>query len=62
MHAAAIAVGGVIGNLGGGMLLEHVNIFSFYKVLAVICVIGMGFLIVLKNIEMQSKEVSVSGQ
>ena len=61
LHAAAIAIGGVIGNLGGGMLLEHISIFMFYKVLALTCVIGMGSLVVLKKMEMPEKTVSVPG-
>ncbi|MBP1764318.1 MAG: transporter [Firmicutes bacterium] len=54
LHAASIAIGGVIGNLGGGILLEYVNIFVFYKVVAVVCLLGMGFLVGLKKIDMQA--------
>jgi PPP family 3-phenylpropionic acid transporter len=61
LHAAAIAIGGVIGNLGGGMLLEQVSIFMFYKVLALTCMLGTGSLVALKKIEMPERKVSVSG-
>lgn len=49
LHAAAIAIGGIIGNLGGGVLLEYISIFVFYKVLAVNCIVGISFLLVLKR-------------
>lgn len=61
LHAAAVATGGVIGNFGGGILLEYVSIFTFYQVLALMCLIGMGFLIVLKKIDIQAKELRHMG-
>jgi len=58
LHAGAIAIGGVIGNLGGGILLEYVDIFVFYKVLAAVAVLGIGVLAGLKKLDGQSREVS----
>lgn len=54
LHAAAIATGGVIGNLGGGVLLEYTSIFVFYKVLAAICAVAMGLVMVLKKGDSQT--------
>ncbi|MCE5286460.1 MAG: MFS transporter [Pelosinus sp.] len=51
LHAASIAVGGIIGNLGGGVLLEYISIFMFYKVLACTCILGIGTLVVLKKVD-----------
>jgi len=51
LHAAATSIGGVIGNMGGGMLLEHTSIFILYKILALACVTCLCLLIVLKNID-----------
>ena len=57
LHAAATSIGGVIGNMGGGILLEHISIFMLYKILALACVICLGLLIVLKNIDaLEGKE------
>lgn len=51
MHAAAMGIGGVIGNIGGGMLLEHISIFMLYQVFAVTCILCLGILMVLKKID-----------
>jgi len=58
LHAAATSIGGVIGNMGGGILLEHVSIFTFYKILAVICIICLCHLIVLKKIDIKQIKTS----
>lgn len=39
--AVGCGLGGFIGNMGGGMLLEKISIFSLYKILAFICVIAL---------------------
>lgn len=49
MHAAGMGIGGVIGNIGGGILLEHISIFMLYEILALICILCLGILIVLKK-------------
>jgi len=51
LHAAAIGVGGAIGNIGGGILLEYISIFMLYKLLAFICVICLYVLILLKKVD-----------
>lgn len=49
LHAASTGIGGVIGNLGGGMLLEHLSIFMLYKILALVCILGIVILVLLKS-------------
>jgi MFS family permease len=51
MHAAAMGIGGVIGNIGGGILLEHISIFMLYQILASTCILCLGVLIVLKKVD-----------
>lgn len=59
LHAAATSIGGVIGNMGGGILLEHISIFMLYKILALTCIACLGLLIMLKNIDsLNGKEMS----
>ena len=48
---AACGLGGFIGNISIGMLLEHISIFAVYKLISVICIICIGFVILLKNID-----------
>lgn len=49
IFAAACGLGGFIGNIGFGMLLEHISIFTVYKMISLICLICIGFVIVLKR-------------
>lgn len=49
LHAAAMGVGGAIGNIGGGILLEYISIFTLYEILACICVLCLYILIMLKK-------------
>lgn len=51
LHAAAMGIGGAIGNIGGGILLETISIFMLYQILAFICVICLYILTLLKKIE-----------
>lgn len=51
LHAAAMGVGGAIGNIGGGILLEYISIFMLYQILAFICIICLYILILLKRID-----------
>ena len=51
VHAAAVALGGMIGNLGGGVLLEYVTIFVLYQILAVVCVAALVLVYALKKID-----------
>lgn len=39
--AAGGGLGGFIGNLGGGIVLESLDIFSMYKILALICLVSL---------------------
>ena len=47
---AACGLGGFIGNIGCGILLEHISIFAIYKIISLSCLICIGFIIMLKNI------------
>ena len=49
LHAASIGIGGAIGNIGGGMLLEYISIFVLYQILAFTCIICLYVLMVLKK-------------
>jgi len=51
LHAAAMGVGGAIGNIGGGLLLEYISIFMLYQILALICVICLYILVLLKRVD-----------
>ncbi|WP_378955149.1 MFS transporter [Pelosinus sp. sgz500959] len=51
LHAAAIGIGAAVGNIGGGILLEYISIFTLYQILAFTCVICLYILIVLKKVE-----------
>lgn len=44
-------LGGLIGNMGGGMLLEHLSIFSLYKILSITTVLALGLGAALKRYE-----------
>jgi len=51
MHAAAMGIGGVMGNIGGGMLLEHVSIFMLYELLGLTCILCVLILLLLKKMD-----------
>jgi len=47
---AASGLGAFIGNIGCGLLLEQISIFSIYRLMSLMCLICIGFAIVLKNV------------
>ncbi len=49
IYAASCGLGGFVGNIGFGMLLEHISIFTVYKIISLICLLCIGFIIVLKR-------------
>jgi PPP family 3-phenylpropionic acid transporter len=49
--SAMIGLGAFIGNIGGGILLEHISIFALYKISAVISVIAGVIVVILKRYE-----------
>jgi predicted MFS family arabinose efflux permease len=53
-YAATTYLGQLLGNLGGGMLLERIDIFAFFKILALACMISAVLIIVLKYAERQA--------
>lgn len=50
-YTAVCGSGAFIGNIGGGILLEHINIFGLYKIIALICLASTAVILVLKNVE-----------
>lgn len=48
-YTAAYGVGGFIGNITGGMILENANIFLLYRVLSVVSVVGCIVVLMLKK-------------
>jgi len=52
---AACGLGAFIGNIGCGMLLEHISIFTVYKLMSLSCVICIGFIIMLAKINSSHK-------
>jgi predicted MFS family arabinose efflux permease len=59
-YAATTYLGQLLGNLGGGMLLEHIDIFAFFKILSLACMISALLTIALKYIERRAAGVSAS--
>lgn len=51
IFAAVCGLGGLIGNIGSGILLESISIFALYKVFALICFLTLGAVFVLKNVD-----------
>lgn len=54
-YTAICGIGAFIGNIGGGMLLEHISIFTLYKILALICLLCTAVIVILKNIDRSYK-------
>jgi PPP family 3-phenylpropionic acid transporter len=46
-NAITMGAGGFLGNIGGGIALEYIDIFSFYRSLSLLCVfaLAIGFLV-----------------
>jgi MFS family permease len=44
-------IGGFIGNIGGGFLLQIISIFQLYKILAVLCIIALLIGLILKKVD-----------
>ncbi len=54
--AAVCGMGSLTGNVGGGMLLEHISIFMLFKVISVISLVSLCVVVILKKID--KKEIS----
>lgn len=54
-YTAICGVGAFIGNIGGGILLEHISIFTLYKILALICLVCIAVIAILKNVDRSYK-------
>lgn len=48
-YAAACGIGGLLGNIGGGVLLERIDVFLLYKIMSLICIIGLAVAVILKQ-------------
>ena len=47
----ACGLGGFVGNISCGILLEKINIFAVYKLISLMCLISIGFVFLLKNVD-----------
>jgi MFS transporter, PPP family, 3-phenylpropionic acid transporter len=52
-YTAACGIGGFIGSIAGGMLLEHVDIFTFYRMLSAVSIICIMIIFLLKKFDKQ---------
>jgi MFS transporter, PPP family, 3-phenylpropionic acid transporter len=50
LYSAVCGVGGLIGNMGGGVLLEHISIFMLYKIISLICIADLAVVLILKKL------------
>jgi predicted MFS family arabinose efflux permease len=50
MFSASCGVGAFIGNISGGMLLEHITVFALFRLISIISVISLIFAFLLKKI------------
>ncbi|QNO13981.1 MFS transporter [Alkalicella caledoniensis] len=57
--AAMSGVGALIGNMGGGVLLEHISIFSLYRISSYVAISSLIFVVILKA-HSRKKEVQNS--
>lgn len=63
LYAAVCGLGNFIGNIGGGMLLEQINIFMLFKVISIVCVLSFFVLLILKSINKSHNEsITISEQ
>lgn len=51
IYAAVCGIGGFIGNMGGGLLLEHISVFMLYKIISLICIADLGVVLLLKKVK-----------
>ncbi|MCM8709924.1 MFS transporter [Clostridium sp. SYSU_GA19001] len=61
MYFASCGIGTFLGNIAGGMLLEHITIFTLFKLISFICVICLALGVRLKNINMYEFNNNVEG-
>lgn len=50
-YTAVCGIGAFIGNISGGIFLEHISIFTFYKILSLVCLVSTAVIIILKNVD-----------
>lgn len=50
-------IGGFIGNIGGGFLLQIISVFQLYKIFAALCVIALLIGLILKRVDRKSSFV-----
>lgn len=54
--AVGVGLGNFFGNIGGGVLLERISIFSLYKIMSFICIIALLIILYLKNFKDKGSE------
>lgn len=57
--AAMCGLGALIGNIGGGILLESISIFIVYKIASVVCLVSLIFILILKKDSSENKNLKV---
>lgn len=55
-YAAVMGIGGLVGNFNGGILLEHIRIFTLYRMIAVIMLAALGVVAIIRKKEGQTPE------
>jgi MFS family permease len=59
IFGASTSIGGLLGNIVGGVLLEHISVFSLYKILAAISLICIFFAAAIKKVNNVQSQVLV---
>jgi predicted MFS family arabinose efflux permease len=52
--AAAGGIGGFLGNIGGGFLLQWTSVFNLFKIMAGLCMVSLLIGLLLKQIDRKS--------
>lgn len=53
-NAMGSGLGGLIGNIGGGYILQYTNVFLLYKIMALVCIVALFIGIILKKTDMNN--------
>jgi MFS family permease len=57
-NAVAGGIGGFIGNMGGGFLLQRANVFSLFRIMSVLCIFSLLIGLILKSIDIRNRVIS----
>jgi PPP family 3-phenylpropionic acid transporter len=61
-YAAVCGIGSLIGNLGGGMLLEHISVFVLYGIISLICIADLGVVLMLRRVNVKEARSFIKKQ